>query len=186
MPKEQKADQSNDILRALLANGYFPTELPPPFTSARYADACVELGGEWEANGVHKFVSSPESYSIPRFLEIRRKLSLVNPINQFRVARLISQNWDEVRDRLDRSKTSEFNSSLKLNGTDRPVEAVNFSKVDRARVRILGAYGSYLKTDIVRFYPSIYTHSLPWSLYGKEYCKENRHEKEFKKNLATK
>jgi hypothetical protein len=186
MPKEQKADQSNEILRALLANGYFPTELPPPFTSAKYADACVEQGTKWEADGVYKFVSSPESYSIPRFLEIRRKLSLVNPINQFRVARLISQNWDEVREKLDRSKTSEFTSKLRLSGSGRPIEAVNFSKVDRARVRILGGYGAYLKTDIARFYPSIYTHSLPWSLYGKEYCKENRHQKDFKNKFGDK
>lgn len=186
MPKEQKADQSSQILKALLADGYFPSELPPPFTSKKYAESCLDLGEKWEADGVHKFVSSPESYSIPRFLEIRRKLSLVNPINQFRVARLISQNWNEVREKLDRSKTSEFTSELRLSGTDRPISPVDFSKVDRARVRILGSYGTYLKTDIVRFYPSIYTHSLPWSLYGKEYCKENRHQKDFKNSFGDK
>ncbi len=31
-----------------------------------------------------------------------------------------------------------------------------------------------LKTDVQRFYPSIYTHSIPWALHGKAVAKTNR------------
>jgi hypothetical protein len=31
-----------------------------------------------------------------------------------------------------------------------------------------------LRTDITRFYPSIYTHAIPWAFHGKEHAKANR------------
>ena len=42
----------------------------------------------------------------------------------------------------------------------------------QARSRSANRY--LLQTDIARFYPSIYTHSIPWAMYGKAYAKRNR------------
>ncbi len=49
----------------------------------------------------------------------------------------------------------------------------------RARVYAQGRY--LLRTDISRFYPSVYTHSIPWAIHGKEYSKQHR----FDKNLGN-
>ena len=42
----------------------------------------------------------------------------------------------------------------------------------RADVRAVSRY--ILKTDVTDFYPSIYTHSIPWALHGKAVAKSNR------------
>src|SRR5262249_54708421 len=44
----------------------------------------------------------------------------------------------------------------------------------------LALYGRFLKLDIARFYSSIYTHSIPWAILGKPFCKKNLHQKVFK------
>jgi hypothetical protein len=42
----------------------------------------------------------------------------------------------------------------------------------RSRIRSTSRY--ILKTDISKFYPSIYTHSIPWAIHGKVFAKANR------------
>ena len=44
----------------------------------------------------------------------------------------------------------------------------------RAENRAKGRF--ILRTDIARFYPSIYTHVIPWAFHGKEQAKANRTE----------
>jgi hypothetical protein len=55
----------------------------------------------------------------------------------------------------------------------------------RRRAEILGSYGRYVKTDIARFYPSIYTHAIPWSIIGKAHAKANHHNATFKAFFAS-
>jgi len=54
---------------------------------------------------------------------------------------------------------------------DRGVKEINFG-AHREKSFYLEATADWLvKTDITRFYPSIYTHSIPWAAYGKERVK---------------
>jgi hypothetical protein len=94
-------------LRRLVSAGYFPLELPPPFTTAAYADHAVELADRWDGADIRRFWTSPEHYSIPRHSHVRRKLSLTNLVNFLHVAHLISENWHAIRERLQRSKITQ-------------------------------------------------------------------------------
>ena len=172
-------------LKKLLRRGYLPAELPPPFTSETFADCAANFAGKWDAAQIRKFWTTPESYSIPRYGDARRKLALVNPVNQLYVSQLIADNWMAIRTRLMRSQVSEFKPKFSTAKTGRAITGVDFDGVSRRRVRLLSNYGRYVKTDITRFYPSIYTHSIAWAILGKTHVKSNHSNTVFKTHFAN-
>ena len=139
-------------LRKLLRKGYFPAELPPPFTSKTFAASAVGFANKWDAAKIRgKFWTAPESYSIPRYGDARRKLALVNPINQLHIAQLIAENWTDIKARMARSKVTEFKPEFSILSGGRAITGVDFDGVARRRARLLSTYGRYVKTDITRF-----------------------------------
>lgn len=173
-------------LRKLIRRGYFPAELPPPFTTASYASNAVQFAEKWPAAEIQKFWTAPESYSFPRYGDARRKLSIVNPINQLHVSHIISANWDNLRERLNRSEISEFKPHFSGNIIyGRAITNIDFDGVARRKTTILSNFGRYVKTDIARFYPSIYTHSIAWATLGKAHVKANLHSKEIKNHYSS-
>ena len=173
-------------LRKLLRKGYFPAELPPPFTSKTFAASAVGFANKWDAAKIRgKFWTAPESYSIPRYGDARRKLALVNPINQLHIAQLIAENWTDIKARMARSKVTEFKPEFSLLSGGRALTGVDFDGVARRRARLLSTYGRYVKTDITRFYPSIYTHSIAWAILGKAHAKANHQTAAFRSHFAN-
>ncbi len=53
----------------------------------------------------------------------------------------------------------------------------------RARASVAMRY--VLKTDLVRYYPSIYTHSIPWAIHGKDVARNDPHNALFGNRLDT-
>jgi len=84
-------------LSKLLRRGYLPAELPPPFTSDTFAASAISFAAKWDATKLSKFWTAPETYSIPRYGDARRKLAIVNPINQLNVARIMAENWNDIK-----------------------------------------------------------------------------------------
>jgi Reverse transcriptase (RNA-dependent DNA polymerase) len=101
------------------------------------------------------------------------------------VAHLISENWDAIHERLQRSRITEFRPEIVFTGGGRAVTGVNFDGVARRRAEILARFGRYIKTDIARFYPSVYTHTIAWALLGKEWVKEHFATARFKQSFAN-
>jgi Reverse transcriptase (RNA-dependent DNA polymerase) len=172
-------------LRRLLGVGYFPAELPPPFTTRDFGSEAPDLASIWDGSKIRKFWTAPEHYSIPRLGHVRRKLSIVNPVNQLHVSHLVAENWDQISDRLKRSRITEFRPYINLSGGGRAVTGVNFDGVSRRRIEILADYGRYVKTDVARFYPSVYTHAIPWALLGKDVVKKTMSTRQFKTSLGN-
>lgn len=170
----------------LLAAGYFPSELPPPFQTEEYAKFASEFSSKWDHKKINNFWTKPEHYSSPRYGHARRKLALVNPINQLAVSTLLANNWFSVVKSLKRPTVSEFKPKIVFKGKVRAVTGVDFDAVARRKVEILSTFGRYVKTDIARFYPSIYTHSIAWAISGKSYAKTNHKTPNFKNSFANK
>jgi hypothetical protein len=101
------------------------------------------------------------------------------------VSRLIAKNWIQVLKKLKGATASEFRPRIVLKGTGRAVTGVDFDGVARRRAEILSKYGRFVKTDIARFYPSIYTHAIAWAIVGKTYAKANHKSAAFKKSFAN-
>ena len=171
---------SHSNLRHLLSNGYFPVELPVPFTTSDFGRHAVAFASAWDGKKIRKHWTIAESYNVPRYGHARRKLSLVNPVNQLHVAHLVSENWDAIKNRLQRSQITEFKPEITKAGKGRAVVGIDFEGVAQRRAEILSSYGRYVRTDVARFYPSVYTHAIPWALLGKEWVKANMHLPVFK------
>ncbi|MGE3147818.1 MAG: RNA-directed DNA polymerase, partial [Pseudorhodoplanes sp.] len=171
-------------LKRLLEAGFFPGELPPPFVSADFARYRKYLLREWPANELKSFISEPEIYTVPRFGRARRRLSVINPINHFKVSVLIANEWTEIRNFLRKSRISEFKPVFDLEG-DRAFFGIDFSSIEKRTIELLSRYRSCLRTDISRYYHTIYTHSIPWALYGKAFCKQKLRDPLFLSSLGN-
>ncbi len=155
-------------LKALLANGYFPEELPPPFHTLDFAKFRASIGAAW-ANQPHYPKTVPEIYSIPKLGSWRRDLSLVNPIAQYHVAKLIADNWVEIRNSISNNYGVDI---IKIDQTgDRAVPRPDFTLVSLKHLEISALYDYVLIADVSRFYGTLYTHAVPWGLHGKTWCK---------------
>lgn len=116
-------------------------------------------------------------FSIPKSKNRRRNISIPNPYHQIKLYQAISKKWSEL-------ETFFNNSTLSLST---PIEDKTFRRAiipqshfnEITRQRILKSTASrYLfKTDISRYYSTIYTHSISWALHGKETAKSKKNDK---------
>lgn len=182
------------ILQSLLGKGYFPKELPPVFTTADFGDHASDILKEWEARELFVIKKSkdfqkiggkrlygrygykgltyadPETISKPKKLYERRNLHITHPIPQALLVREIAENWTRLHRILSRRKYSEDEIVIAAQ-YERSIKGINFL-LHRAKKSYIEATADWLvRTDISRFYPSIYTHSIPWAAYGKEKVK---------------
>lgn len=182
------------ILKALLSNGYFPKELPPVFTTKDFGSHADAILQDWHAAkvfeikgakdfgkiGGKKFRSKysykkipsadPEVISKPKKLYERRNIHLTHPIPQALLTKELAENWAKIQKWLSRQKYSEDEIHVS-DRYERAIKGINFP-IHRAKTSYLEATSDWLiKTDISRFYPTIYTHSIPWAAYGKERVK---------------
>ena len=56
----------------------------------------------------------------------------------------------------------------------RAIRIMSFGELNLEVHKKLGRAFYMLKTDIAQFYPSIYTHSIPWAIHTKALCKKDR------------
>ncbi|MCA2011028.1 RNA-directed DNA polymerase [Cereibacter sphaeroides] len=181
------------IQQALLSKGYFPKELPPVFTTEDFGRLSEDVLIRWESKNVFKIdkkslgktpckrkrrdaytysieCAEAEILSKPKRGYERRNLHITHPIPQALLAKELSQNWKSVQKWLSRQEYSLDEVSVSSE-YERGVKEINFS-AHREKTFYLEATADWLvKTDITRFYPSIYTHSIPWAAYGKEKVK---------------
>lgn len=183
---------SETIRRALLSKGYFPKELPSVFTTESFGRCSHDILLRWNIDNVFKvdlgvgktpskkkkrgsYTYSLESaeaeiLSKPKRGYERRNLHITHPIPQALLAQELSKNWRSIQKWLSRQQYSI--DEIKVSDTfERGIKDINFS-AHREKSFYLEATADWLvKTDITRFYPSIYTHSIAWAAYGKEKVK---------------
>jgi hypothetical protein len=160
----------DERLLALLGRGYFPDELPPPFTTAAFAKYRKAIGTAWAAAQQHYPKTVPEIFSIPRAKGVRRDLSIVNPVAEYHVSKLIADNWVELRKHL---KSCNFAPALLEITTDgvRAVPTPDFRLINLRQAEISASFDNVVIADISRFYGTLYTHAIPWALHTKPWSK---------------
>ncbi len=160
-------------LENLLERGYLPQELPPPFVSETLAKFVSSVKPSAFPFSAQPATSIPEVFNLARTGTLRRQLSILNPIHFSLLADFVVDNWAA----LEKEATT---STISLSGpvaTDPKRGIGRKHKMDQRSERRAQAYaqGRFLvRADISRFYPSIYTHSIPWALHGKEYSKQHK------------
>lgn len=173
-----------DRLKRLCGFGYFPNNLPRTFVSRDFGTYARTLAVEWarngtipsnfrEAAGCRKVKETePEIFSAPKAHRERRYFHVVHPTNHLVLSELIGRQWPTVRRWLNRSEYTYSGIDITDQG-DRAVTAPDFFG-HRLHCDGIAAVSDWITvTDITRFFPSIYTHSLTWAAYGKEKYKSN-------------
>jgi hypothetical protein len=154
----------------LLTRGYFHDRVIPPLSSIGLLPATAALKTIAKPN---KDVRSRcTHHSVPKRKHLRRLLSIPNPFHQTALAVEIEKRWPDLDSRCKQSLISLSTPKL---STERALESsysINAQPVHRSLRSVGSRY--VLKTDIARFYPSIYTHSIAWAIHGKEKARANK------------
>lgn len=156
----------------LLSKGYFPKELPPPFTSANFAQvvkhnnsslkAALQKSQNHTKNGTHN-LARPHS--------LRRKLGIPNPISFSQLCFVLEQYWPQIQVHISKSPLAICLPQVRPNHFRALYrdKRQSIEPVRRSEIRATSRY--ILKTDLSNFYRSIYTHSIPWALHTKAVAK---------------
>jgi len=168
----------------LIRYGYFPHWIVPPFKTDNFADALSIISGEdLKSNLLHrvdkkivgKFKPNSKccTHSVPKIQKFRRTIFIPNPLHQFILCQTIETHWAGIELILKKSKLSLSFKDLKYKKSKKlpPV----FDHHEMAVQNALRSTDSrfVVNTDISRFYPTIYTHTIPWAIHTKEVAKRN-------------
>lgn len=166
--------------KELIKKGFFPRELPPPFNTEELANHLDTINVAWNTiysglNGNDKKKYNESNWaniSIPKVGLSRRKISIPNPLNQSKLSKTIADNWSQIESIINKSTIS---SSSPIINTNRAVKTKESFGQFKSK-RLSESYDKLfeVKTDISRFYGTIYTHSIPWLIHTKPVAKANR------------
>jgi len=171
-----------DRIHRLLERGYFPSQLPPCFTTKDLANIHNALYPNWLAlqtppktGGVVPKApdSKSEFFSVARAGYQRRLTSIPNPVAQTFLATHVATYWGQLVKHYRQSKLSVSRPRFLKNG-DRGASIPSMQPLYERKVLTAAGYRYMLKTDVSRFFPTIYTHSVPWAIHGKSASKRNR------------
>ena len=184
------------IYTGLLGNSYFPTtsqnrdEIPPVFSTEDFTPKIAD-----EMLGRHKQEDRKKGYDqigfrLSRFNNVTRLMHIPHPLPYARLCQCINKYWERLKHicenpnsllkpakhddkSLFRSTYNEVNDNVKIDFRVLAFESQNLSdvisKVDLTRGKFYRA-----NADISLFFPSIYTHSIPWALVGHSEAKSKQ------------
>src|SRR5690606_18400282 len=181
-------------LNTLLRQGYFPKELPPPFETTLLARKISYINKEWgkilavkkpkdsdnnnvKARYKEKYIvkygsSSALHFSLAKGVFSRRKLGIPNPKQFIELSTVLVQEWSKL---ISFCKESPYSQSTPIE--TRASRAIRTKSTSWNEFKFLLIEKSLnkkyqLRIDISQFYPSIYTHSIPWAILGKDEAKK--------------
>ena len=112
-----------------------------------------------------------------------RTFGIINPEIHSDIAYTIARNWKTLIKTIfhKENKVSSYSFPIPLDskspasiGTLRAgrmiYEYIEMTENDIAAIAF--RYNYLIKTDVKNFYPSIYTHSIPWSIHGKKFIRK--------------
>ncbi len=161
------------LFRRLLGKGYLPDSLPSVFTTTPFAAFAVKSKASFVAVAKDPKRLKGIDYSASKSGYRRRTFTIPHPIAQYFVADFIAQHWSAIRKQFKQSKFSL--SAPKQAHTDaaRAIEITPINEVHSITHEKLGHLAYIARSDIQAFYPSIYTHSIPWAVHGKAASKKD-------------
>jgi len=170
-------------LNDLLAKGYLPVELPPPFQTKEFADCVTKVPAYLPSSflkqrkGDHASKIAP--HNLARAGTLRRILGIPNPVHQYRLAKAIVDNWRDIETCVDKASLSLSKPTINPASKRAIDRRTLFGDMPQYRAKARASSRYLLKADISRFYGSIYTHSIPWAVHSKAISKLNHSDRLF-------
>ena len=156
-----------------MRTAYFPTEIPPIITTRFFADYCKKEFStlEKQSESLLKLSTRYDTFTAPRSDSGRRHLALVHPLGQLAISLVITKNRVKLTSALSRSKSSLYGVA-QAPSLSRAFSGLDFDEWRHRKFELCAAYPFLLRADISRFFYTIYTHSIPWAVLGKEKAKD--------------
>lgn len=158
----------NPEAELFVTKGLLPENLPPIFTSTKLWSA---LSGFGTAYGVTRpIVGEQAIYNASKRGGQRRIFRIPHPVFVRDQGLFIERNWAVLSALIARSSGSLSRPEFFRHGP-RHVRITSHAELPAHRLRKFSRFNYCLITDVSRFFPSIYTHTLPWAINGKAEAK---------------
>lgn len=167
---------ADDLYKGLLAFGLVSNKIPPVFSSTPFFDYCVNNNVSF-SNDDHDYVR----YKTLRNINTPRQLGIPVPMAYEKMCSVLKGNWNYIQahfhtytdsqayiiSRIHIQKRKNKDELFEMNYDD-------WRNAGSPKDDLLIGKRFVVKADISTFFPSIYTHSIPWALVGKATAKGDR------------
>ena len=168
---------SDELYEGLLAYGFFAEKLPPVFTSVPFFNYCQTISQPF-GEGWNEYIT----FRVMRNISIPRIIGIPNPFKYQRMCAELRNNWDKIRIhfheqtekqsyRVSRIHVRKENSGKRIFEMNYKNWRVDGNPESDLLIHDKGTSRFLVQADISTCFPSIYTHSIPWALVGKEKSK---------------
>jgi hypothetical protein len=90
-------------------------------------------------------------------------MSLLNPIAFYSLALEVDKFWPRIDGHYQQSRLSRSAPTVGNPDTPRAIQMRKFSELHEEKVTSSAGFQFALATDIAAFFPTIYTHTIPWA-----------------------
>ena len=185
----------NFVYNALLRYNYlpigkkYPDDIPfPAFSTEDFTpDIADEMLKQYSSKRQEKVEIKQKvngydqiEYHGTRFNLVTRLFHIPHPFPYARLCKCISENWDKLshicENRNSRERPAKHDKGRLIMGKWEDLEQIslmNYNKLSDVRHRLKISTGKFYRVtaDISSFFPSIYTHSIPWAQVGRDKAK---------------
>ena len=186
----------SEIYNWLVTKGYFPEAyvLPPCFEVTKHPEfGKIYFPVKTKSKNKTEFkpdISEFQQVHFPKTNLTDRTFGIINPKIHSDIAFTIAEDWDTVINCIFHmeNKVCSYSFPVPVNSKN-PREIGNlrsgrmiYEWIEMAEndvASIAFRYKYLIKTDIKNFYPSVYTHSIPWALHGKDFIRNEENEYNF-------
>ena len=186
-----KIPDKDFVYNALLRYNYLPIGKKHPddipFPAFSTADFTPDIANEMLKNYARRRQDKEKvtgydqiEYRATRFNLVTRLFHIPHPSPYARLCKRLSENWDELSHICEnpnsREKPANHDKGRSIIGTYEHLEQIslmNYNKLSDVRFRLEISTGKFyrVKADITSFFPSIYTHAIPWVVAGRDEAK---------------
>ncbi|WP_242535037.1 RNA-directed DNA polymerase [Roseococcus suduntuyensis] len=154
----------------LLRKGMLPENLPPSFGSHLLGTRLAEY---YSGSDLSKKLNKHSPYNASKRGGHRRIFSAIHPSMAYNSSLFLERNWRDVS-QIFSQDTFSYSIPQVLPSSRRAVVITSQHEMDQTKLEKLSRYRYIAKTDISRFYHSLYTHTIPWAVHGKVQAKANK------------
>ncbi|MEA2075880.1 MAG: antiviral reverse transcriptase Drt4, partial [Euryarchaeota archaeon] len=164
------------LLKALLQYNYFPSqkknkeELPPTLNSKsltpKISEKLVKLS--YRKGGYDQV-----EYKLTRYNNVPRPLSIPHPMTYAKLCQSLHDNWEKL-EYITQTENSLIIPKEHNDGRIIVMDYENTKETIERHIKLSFNKKFYVNTDISNFFPSIYSHSIPWALVGFDTAKKER------------
>lgn len=162
------------IFENLVRNEYFPAELPPCYSSKKLADEHLHFAKF--IKNLNQRESVPLTFNGYKSEYSRRKFGIPNPYHYLKAIDTIVLNSKDIMCIFQSSEISLSCPTKKIPKKDQAYSKRSNSIADtKNELECIYQNNQYgIELDINSFFNSIYTHSIPWAIHGKNKAKATR------------